>query len=147
MSAGELILYTDPNGTTRLHVRLVEGSVWLSQALMASLCGKDVRTIDEHLRNMFEEGELAPEATTRSFRIVQTLPFRSRPGPAMGRAPRGAPEAPRSVPAPCYGSRRAGGPGGTTSGRSPAGRWRSSTGPGTTPPGADPSPSVNVASR
>ena len=70
-SSGELILYTDPNGTTRLQVRLVDGTVWLSQALMASLYGKDVRTINEHLRNIYEEGELAPEATIRNFRIVQ----------------------------------------------------------------------------
>ncbi|MFH1467839.1 MAG: virulence RhuM family protein [Pseudomonadota bacterium] len=70
--SGELILYTDPNGTTRLQVRLVDGTVWLSQALMASLFGKDVRTINEHLRNIYEEGELASEATIRNFRIVQT---------------------------------------------------------------------------
>ncbi|MCB9742358.1 MAG: virulence RhuM family protein [Alphaproteobacteria bacterium] len=70
-ASGELLLYTDPSGATRLQVRLVDGTVWLSQALMASLFGKDVRTINEHLRNIYEEGELDPDATLRKLRIVQ----------------------------------------------------------------------------
>ena len=36
------------------------------------LYGKDVRTINEHFTNIYDEGELAPEATIRKFRIVQT---------------------------------------------------------------------------
>jgi hypothetical protein len=47
-------------------------TVWLTQKLMAELFQKDVRTINEHIRNIYEEGELAPEATIRKFRIVQT---------------------------------------------------------------------------
>jgi len=39
---------------------------------MAELFQKDVRTINEHIRNINEEGELSPEATIRKFRIVQT---------------------------------------------------------------------------
>lgn len=70
--AGELLIYTDDNGAVRLHVRLVDESVWLSQSLMAQLFGKDVRTISEHLRNIFDEGELDREATVRKFRIVRT---------------------------------------------------------------------------
>lgn len=70
--AGELLLYTDDNGAVRLHVRLVDETVWLSQALMAQLFGKDVRTISEHLRNIFDEGELDREATIRKFRMVRT---------------------------------------------------------------------------
>lgn len=54
---GEILLYTDDNGAVRLHVRLADETVWLSQALMAQLFGKDVRTINEHLQNTFEEGE------------------------------------------------------------------------------------------
>ena len=40
--------------------------------MMAELFQKDVRTINEHIRNIYSEGELAPEATIRKFRIVQT---------------------------------------------------------------------------
>jgi hypothetical protein len=46
-------------------------TVWLTQALMAGLFDKDVRTINEHLQNLYEEGELDPEATIRKFRIVR----------------------------------------------------------------------------
>jgi hypothetical protein len=38
---------------------------------MADLFQKDVRTINEHIRNIYEDGELSPEATIRKFRIVQ----------------------------------------------------------------------------
>jgi hypothetical protein len=69
---GELLLCTDHNGAVRLHVRLIDETVWLSQALMAQLFGKDVRTVNEHLRNIFDEGELDREATIRKFRIVRT---------------------------------------------------------------------------
>lgn len=43
----------------------------LTQALIADLFQKDVRTINEHLMNIFEEGELRREATIRKFRIVR----------------------------------------------------------------------------
>src|ERR1019366_7802375 len=46
-------------------------TVWLSQALIAELFQKDVRTINEHLLNIFEDGELRREATIRKFRIVR----------------------------------------------------------------------------
>ena len=45
--------------------------LWLSQALIAELFQKDVRTINEHLVNIFDEGELNREATIRKFRIVR----------------------------------------------------------------------------
>jgi hypothetical protein len=51
--------------------RFAGETVWLTQALMAELYQKDVRTINEHLQNLFEEGELDPEATIRKFRIVR----------------------------------------------------------------------------
>ncbi|MBI4701314.1 MAG: virulence RhuM family protein [Deltaproteobacteria bacterium] len=68
---GEIVLYQTEDGRTRLECRFVEETLWLTQALMAELFQKDVRTINEHLRNLFEEGELDPGATIRSFRIVR----------------------------------------------------------------------------
>jgi hypothetical protein len=68
----ELILYQDEGGQTRIEVRLTENTVWLSQKLISDLFQKDLRTINEHIQNIFEEGELEPEATIRKFRIVQT---------------------------------------------------------------------------
>jgi hypothetical protein len=46
-------------------------TVWLTQKLMAELFHKDVRTISEHIKNVYLEKELTPEATIRKFRIVQ----------------------------------------------------------------------------
>jgi len=68
----ELLIYQTEDGRTRIQVRLEDETVWLTQKLMAELFQKDVRTINEHIRNIYEEGELSPEATIRKFRIVQT---------------------------------------------------------------------------
>jgi len=67
----ELLIYQTGDGRTRIQVRLEDETVWLTQKLMAELFQKDVRTINEHIRNIYEEGELSSEATIRKFRIVQ----------------------------------------------------------------------------
>ena len=67
----EFILYQTEDGRTRIQCRFENESIWLSQALIAELFQKDVRTINEHLMNIFEEGELHREATIRKFRIVR----------------------------------------------------------------------------
>ena len=72
MSEGELILYTTEDGAATIGLRAVEGTVWLSQREIAELFDKDVRTVNEHIRNIFAERECDPEATIRKFRIVQT---------------------------------------------------------------------------
>lgn len=69
--AGELLIYQRDDGTAHMQVRLQDGTVWLTQRLMSDLYGKDVRTINEHLQNVYEDGEITPEATIRKFRIVQ----------------------------------------------------------------------------
>ena len=66
-----LIIYQSEDGQPRLEVRLDDETVWLSQKLMADLFQKDVRTINEHIQNIFEEGELEADSTIRNFRIVQ----------------------------------------------------------------------------
>ena len=72
MSTGEFLLYTTEDGAAKLEVRLVDETVWLTQKQMSELFGKDVRTISEHIRNIYYEQELAPDPTIRNFRIVQT---------------------------------------------------------------------------
>ncbi|MHB1200661.1 MAG: virulence RhuM family protein [Polaromonas sp.] len=67
----EFILYQTEDGQTRVQCRFQNETVWLTQALMAELFQKDVRTINEHLVNIFEEDELRREATIRKFRIVR----------------------------------------------------------------------------
>jgi len=52
-------------------VRLADETVWLTQKLMAVLFEADVRTISEHLGNVYKDGEQRREATIRKFRIVR----------------------------------------------------------------------------
>jgi hypothetical protein len=68
----ELILYTTPDHQTRIEVRLEGETVWLSQRQMAQLFQKSVKTVNEHIGNIYDEGELAPGPTIRKSRIVQT---------------------------------------------------------------------------
>ena len=67
-----IVLYQTEDGRTRVECRFEEESIWLTQALIAELFQKDVRTINEHLHNLFTEGELGREATIRTFRIVRS---------------------------------------------------------------------------
>jgi hypothetical protein len=69
--AGEFLLYQTEDGRTRVECRFIDDTLWLTQALMAELFQKDVRTINEHLKNAYEEGELEAGATIRKFRIVR----------------------------------------------------------------------------
>lgn len=66
---GQIVIYRD--GATRLQVRVEGRTVWLSQRLMAELFQVSVKTVNEHLVNIYGEDELDREATIRSFRIVQ----------------------------------------------------------------------------
>src|ERR1700730_7784763 len=66
-----LILYQTEDGLTKVEVRLLDETVWLSQAQMSELFDKDKRTISEHIKNIFNEGELSADSTIRKFRTVQ----------------------------------------------------------------------------
>ena len=68
---GEFVLFTSADGQTRVECRFESDTLWLSQAVMAELYDKDVRTINEHLINIYNEGELVQNATIRKFRIVR----------------------------------------------------------------------------
>lgn len=66
-----LILYRSEDAQTRIQVRLEGESVWLTQAQMAELYQVSVKTISEHLQNIYAEGEVETERTLRKLRIVQ----------------------------------------------------------------------------
>ena len=66
----ELVLYQTEDGRTRVEVRLENETVWLTQKQLAELFEKDVRTVNEHLQNIFEERELSPDSVIRKFRIT-----------------------------------------------------------------------------
>ncbi len=68
----EFLIYTSADGEKKIQVRLIDETVWLSQKMMSELFQKDVRTISEHINNIFSENELNQDfATVRNFRIVQ----------------------------------------------------------------------------
>lgn len=68
---GEIVLYLTEDGRTRVECRFVDETLWLSQALIAELFQVTVPTVNEHLKNLLEEGELPPDPTIRKFRIVR----------------------------------------------------------------------------
>ena len=71
MNDTKLQLFTSSDGQTHLEVTLEKDTVWLSQAQMGRLFDKDVRTVNEHIGNVFSEGELDRQPTIRKFRIVR----------------------------------------------------------------------------
>lgn len=72
MHESEIILYSTPKGNVKIEIRFEGETFWLTQKKLAELFDVDVRTISEHLKNIFDSGELDKEATVRKNRIVQT---------------------------------------------------------------------------
>ncbi len=70
MKSFEILLYTGPEGKTNIEVFYEEETFWLSQKKMGELFGVDVRTINEHLRNIFKTNELEEKSVIRNFRIT-----------------------------------------------------------------------------
>lgn len=70
-STVEFLTFTAQSGDKTIEARYEDETVWLTQKLMAELFDVNVRTVNEHLQNIYEQGELAREATVRKFRIVQ----------------------------------------------------------------------------
>lgn len=66
----EIIIYKNTDGNIKIDVRLDEETVWLTQDQMATLFGKAKSTINEHIKNVFEEGELDEKVVVRKFRIT-----------------------------------------------------------------------------
>ncbi|MGE4296479.1 MAG: virulence RhuM family protein [Desulfovibrionaceae bacterium] len=66
----DIAIFNTPDGGVRVAVRLVDASAWLSQKSMAQLFQVSVPTVNEHLKNVFAEGELVEEAVIRDFRIT-----------------------------------------------------------------------------
>ncbi len=66
----EIIIY-QPDETLALDVRVEDESVWLSQAQIVELFNSSKANISEHLKHIFDSGELAKEATVRKFRTVR----------------------------------------------------------------------------
>ncbi|NLV32888.1 MAG: virulence RhuM family protein [Acidobacteria bacterium] len=68
---GEILVYQTEDGRIKLDVRLEDETVWLTQQLIAELFQTTVPNISMHIRNIYGEGELAPEATVKKFLTVR----------------------------------------------------------------------------
>lgn len=73
-SAAEYLTFVAATGAqeSSVEMRYENENIWLTQKMMAALYDVDVRTVNEHLKKVFDDGELMEnEATVRNFRIVQ----------------------------------------------------------------------------
>lgn len=69
--SNRFLIYRSEDGRTKIDVTLEAETLWLSQKQLTELFGKAKGTISEHIKHIFEDGELDPEATVRFFRTVQ----------------------------------------------------------------------------
>jgi hypothetical protein len=67
-STAEFLVFTKQAGENGIEVCIADDTVWLTQKLMSELFVVDVRTISEHLTNIFHIGELTEESVIRKFR-------------------------------------------------------------------------------
>jgi hypothetical protein len=77
VTRSQILFYQSEDGSSRIEVRLDEGTVWLSQNLIAELYQITKQTTGHHIRNIFEENELSPDTTVRQYLTVQTEGSRS----------------------------------------------------------------------
>jgi len=68
----QFLLYTTPSGDVRIEVLFEDESIWLTQKKMAELFNVDVRTVNEHLKNIFTSGELLANSVIRKIRTTAT---------------------------------------------------------------------------
>ena len=68
----QFLIYQSEDGSTRIDVMLEAETLWLNQKQLTDLFGKAKGTISEHIKHIFEDGELTPAATVWLFRTVQS---------------------------------------------------------------------------
>ena len=69
-STAEFLIFTGQAGQHSIEARYEDDTVWLTQKLMAELFDVDVRTVSEHLKNIFSSGELSMDSAIRKFRTT-----------------------------------------------------------------------------
>ena len=65
-----ILIYQNENGNIKVDVRFEDGSIWLSQAQICEVFGKAKSTISEHIKAIFEEGELDEKVVVRNYRTT-----------------------------------------------------------------------------
>ncbi len=71
-NTGKILIYQNEKGDTKIDVFFTDDTVWMTQRSMAGLYQVDVRTVNEHIADIYKDGELDEKRTIRNFRIVQT---------------------------------------------------------------------------
>ncbi len=66
----KILIYTGRDGQTKVDVRLEDDTLWLTQAQMSELYGTSKSNVSEHIKHIFEEGELTEESVVRKFRTT-----------------------------------------------------------------------------
>ena len=69
---GNIVVYVDDNSKPQVDVRFQDETVWLTQAQLVDLYQSSKANVSEHIKNIFDEGELNPAATVRKFRTVKS---------------------------------------------------------------------------
>ena len=70
MGETKMIIYTSIDGQTKIDVRLEDETLWLTQAQMCELYQTSKSNVSEHIKHIFEEGELDEESVVRKFRTT-----------------------------------------------------------------------------
>ena len=68
---GEIVIYTSEDGSVSLDTKLENETIWFTQKQMAELFDKNIRTVNEHINNIFKEGELDKISVIRNFRTTE----------------------------------------------------------------------------
>lgn len=71
MDENKIIIYTSPDGHTKIDVKLEDETLWLTQAQMCELYQTSRTNVVEHIKHIYEEGELQEEATCQKFQQVR----------------------------------------------------------------------------
>ena len=71
-STAEFLIFTGQAGEQSIEARYEDETIWLTQKLIAALFSVSIPTINEHLKNIFDSGELDPDSVIRKFRITAT---------------------------------------------------------------------------
>lgn len=67
---GEIIIYQSEDGLTHIDVKLEQDTIWLTQEQLVSLYQTSKANVSEHIKNIFEEGELERDSVVRKFRTT-----------------------------------------------------------------------------
>ena len=71
VSRSQILFYQSEDGTSRIEVRLDQGTVWLTKALIAELFQTTIPNISMHIRNIFNDKECTPSSTVKEYLTVR----------------------------------------------------------------------------